>query len=356
MTTPTINCEYTQLGPLKVPRIFNGLWQLSSDAWGVTDVARTLGDMARYANKGLYAFDMADQYGPAESIFGDFRTSFSHSQVPVAATKWCVFANITPTRETVETAVRARLTALQATKVDLLQIHWGDYTGDYIGACQELASLQNEGLITTLGLCNMDCQRTEEICTALGSGVIVSNQVQFSLIDQRPLAGMVDVCAKHGLKLLTYGTLCGGFLSDKYLGASEPDFKSASLTPSQRKYLDVITSVWGTWSLFQDLLRILRTIGDRHSGASIASIATRWVLDQPSVGAVLVGTRLGVTSHLDDAHTIFALRLQDKDYADIDAVLAHSKGQEMITRIGDCGAEYRRRIEGVKYYSPEGHA
>lgn len=69
----------------------------------------------------------------------------------------------------------------------------------------------------------MDTERTDEICTALGEGVMISNQVQvrshpnsmdalahlhqFSLIDQRPTLGMADMCHKHGLKLLTYGTL-----------------------------------------------------------------------------------------------------------------------------------------------------
>lgn len=36
--------EYTHFGPLKVPRIFHGLWQLSSSAWSVTDVAHTRGE------------------------------------------------------------------------------------------------------------------------------------------------------------------------------------------------------------------------------------------------------------------------------------------------------------------------
>src|SRR6267142_1785150 len=30
--------------------------------------------------------------------------------------------------------------------------------------------------------------------------------IQFSLIDTRPLHGMADVCEKHNIKLLTYGT------------------------------------------------------------------------------------------------------------------------------------------------------
>jgi aryl-alcohol dehydrogenase-like predicted oxidoreductase len=56
-----------------------------------------------------------------------------------------------------------------------------------------------------------------------------------------------------------------------------------------RQYLDMIVKAWGTWALFQRLLRCLRGIADRHGGISIANIATRWVLDQPCVGAVLVG-------------------------------------------------------------------
>lgn len=45
-------------------------------------------------------------------------------------------------------------------------------------------------------------------------------QVQYSLLDRRPENGMADFCAQHGIKLLPYGVLAGGFLSDKYLGAS----------------------------------------------------------------------------------------------------------------------------------------
>ena len=45
----------------------------------------------------------------------------------------------------------------------------------------------------------------------------------------------------------------------------------------------------GRWALFQQLLAVLRKIGDRHGGASIANVAVRWVLDHPFVGAVLVG-------------------------------------------------------------------
>jgi aryl-alcohol dehydrogenase-like predicted oxidoreductase len=90
---------------------------------------------------------------------------------------------------------------------------------------------------------------------------------------------MADVCERHRVKLLAYGTLCGGFLADKYLNAPEPDLYSGTLTPSQRKYLDMILKAWGDWKLFQSLLAVLRGIGDKYGGLSIANIAIRWVLD-----------------------------------------------------------------------------
>lgn len=64
------------------------------------------------------------------------------------------------------------------------QLHWSDYSARaYIPALQHLHALQQppNRLVNALGLCNFDTARTDEICTALGPGVIVSNQVQVNL-------------------------------------------------------------------------------------------------------------------------------------------------------------------------------
>ncbi|KAI0958237.1 hypothetical protein AcV7_004110 [Taiwanofungus camphoratus] len=284
----------------------------------------------------------ADHYGSSEIIFGQFKQSSPDPERIVGATKWCVFRPTSPTRAVVEAAVQERLDRMQTTRVDLLQFHWQDYSDKgYITALRHLQDIQKEGKIATIGLCNFDAIRTDEICTELGPGAIVSNQVQFSLVDTRPLHGMADVCEKHNVKLLTYGSLCGGFLADQWLNESEPDLYSGKLTPSQRKYLDMIIKAWGDWSLFQSLLTVLRTIGDRHGGVSIANIATRWVLDHPCVGAVLIGARLGVSEHTDDNLKVFGFQLTEEDNAAIDAVLDQSNGSRLITTVGDCGAEYR---------------
>ncbi|PPQ81630.1 hypothetical protein CVT25_013602 [Psilocybe cyanescens] len=332
--------ETFRLGPFITPRIWTGLWQLSSNAWGSASVSKVRQGMARHVGMGYTAF--ADHYGSAELIFGQFRESLTSPEQIVGATKWCVFnKNVYPSRSFVQSAIEERMERMRTTSVDLLQFHWADYSDKgYITALNHLLDMKNEGTISAIGLCNFDAIRTDEICTELGPGAIVSNQVQFSIIDTRVLHGLADVCQKHGLKLLTYGTLCGGFLSDKWLGSPEPDLYSGDLTPSQRKYLDMIVKAWGSWELFQSLLSVLRMIGDRH-GRSIANIATRWVLDHSFVGAVIIGARLGLSEHPDENRKVFGFRLTPQDNAVIEAVLDRSNGRTIITSIGDCGAEYR---------------
>jgi aryl-alcohol dehydrogenase-like predicted oxidoreductase len=95
---------------------------------------------------------------------------------------------------------------------------------------------------------------------------------------------------------------------------------------------------WGGWSLFQELLVALRTIGDRH-GASVAAAALRWVLDRPAVAGAIVGVRLGVTEHRQDSARALSLRLDADDAATLERVLARANDLSRI--IGDCGDEYR---------------
>ncbi|KAF9511499.1 hypothetical protein BS47DRAFT_1373008 [Hydnum rufescens UP504] len=332
-----------------VPRIWIGLWQLSSPAWGTAPVSKIRAEMNRHFLRGFTTF--ADHYGSAEILFGKFRQSLAQNQpplptLPLCATKWCIFRALPVpyTRKIVEEAVRERMARTLSDSIDILQIHWQAYDDpSYLAVFRHLVDIKRQGQlpIGALGLVNFDTRRVDEICTTVGTGEIVSNQVQFSLIDVRPLYGMAEICLKHGVKLLTYGTLCGGFLSDKWLDQPQPDAYRDAITPSQRKYLDVILNAWGGWDLFQSLLSVLRMIGDRHGGLSIANVATRWVLDQPFVAAVIVGARLGVAEHRDDNARVFSFRLNQDDMKSISAVLARSNGRFLIRTMGDCGAEYR---------------
>src|SRR5262249_22755805 len=131
---------------------------------------------------------------------------------------------------------------------------------------------------------------------------------------------LIDRCREHDIHLLVYGTVAGGFLSDRWLGAPEPTppFENRSLT----KYKLIIDD-FGGWDLFQTLLRTLRRIADRH-GTDIASVASRTMLDRPMVAAVIVGARH--PEHLARNTALTALPLTPTDHAEIDVVLRERKG------------------------------
>ena len=198
-----------------------------------------------------------------------------------------------------------------------------------------MADLQTEGKIKHLALTNFD---TEHLKIIVDNGIkIVSNQVQFSIVDRRPEVAMIQFCQQHNIKLFTYGTVCGGLLSEKYLGQPEP--RGGQLdTVSLRKYKNMVDA-WGGWNLLQELLSVLKGIADKH-GVSIATVAVRYILDKPAVGGVIVGARLGISEHLEDNAKVFDLQLDDSDLKQIDEV--SNKSRDLFKLIGDCGDEYRR--------------
>ncbi|KAJ0426577.1 Aldo/keto reductase [Aspergillus carlsbadensis] len=332
---PEVIPETFTLDGLTLPRIFNGLWQLSSPAWGSASRSKMMAQFSSSVQRGFTAFDMADHYGDAEIIFGRYRSSSAYSDKMFAATKYCIFHPMTVTEEAVRANVSERCRRLNTDKIDLLQFHWQFYNDDqYVKALQYL---QADPRVKQLGLCNFD---TEHMRRVVDSGVkIVSNQVQFSLIDSRPTIKMASFCAQHEIKLLTYGTLLGGLLAEKWIGQPAPDLYSESTTPSQRKYYAMIRS-WGGWDLFQELLLALQGIARKHS-VSVSNVATRWVLDFPCVGAVIVGARMGVSEQSRENLASLGWCLDEEDRAGIEGILERSARREMFESMGDCGGEYR---------------
>ncbi|HZI70760.1 MAG TPA: aldo/keto reductase, partial [Nitrososphaeraceae archaeon] len=187
--------------------------------------------------------------------------------------------------------------------------------------------------IKHIGITNFDTKRMQII---IDSGLqIVSNQVQYSVIDRRPEVKMIPFCMEHNVSLLSYGTLCGGLISERYLGR-EPSTAELN-TLSLRKYKKMIDA-WGGWNLFQDLLSTLKRIAQKHN-VSIANVASRYILAKPAVAGVIIGVRLGIVDHRNSNMQVFNFSLDKLDCDAIDAVC--SKSNNLFEIIGDCGDEYR---------------
>jgi aryl-alcohol dehydrogenase-like predicted oxidoreductase/enamine deaminase RidA (YjgF/YER057c/UK114 family) len=316
---------------LSISRVLTGLWQVADmerDGRAV-DWDTMAAAMEPYAAAGLTTFDMADHYGSAEDVVGRYRQRPGARPVELL-TKWVPEPGPI-TREAVRTAVQRSLDRMQLDQLPLLQFHAWQYANPaWLDALFWLTELRAEGLVANLGLTNFD---TAHLRIALTSGIpVVSNQVCFSLLDQRAAGAMTELCLAHGVKLLAFGTVAGGLLSERWLGQPDP----ASLeTWSQMKYRRFVAEAGG-WEALQRLLRVLADVAGRH-GVSIANVACRYMMEQPAVGGIIIGARLGESAHVDETVRLATFALDDASRAEIATVV-----QSLRAIPGDCGDEYRK--------------
>jgi len=302
--------------------------------------------------EGYNGIDAADIYGPAELIVGEALNQWNKEPeqfrntklAPVSFTKYVPRLDLNISKTTIKNAIENSCNRMKVNCIDLLQFHWWDYDDlRWKNVIQTLASFcsnqdGSKQLIRVLGLTNFDTIRWRIMIEDMKLP-IATNQVSFSIIDQRPKQkGMIQFCKTHGLSLMCYGTLLGGFLSDNYLGKPLPTGSDLN-TSSKKKYIRFIKQ-WATWDLFQELLQVLHLIAVRHgSGYNISIVSQRFILDQECVAGILIGARLSISDHMEENKKVFELKLTPEDFDEIEKVVA--KGNMLP---GDCGDEYRYAI------------
>ena len=321
-----------ELAPgLEVPRILTGLWQVADMERGgrSLDPDRACAALGEYADAGFDVFDMADHYGSAESIAGRL-LAMPGRQNARAFTKWCPVPG-PMTRAAVGEGVGRSCERLGLKRIDLLQFHWWDYRHPgYIDAMTELLRLRQEGRIAHLGVTNFD---TDHLRLLVRHGIpVATNQVSFSLLDRRAAGRMSEYCRASGVRLLAYGTLAGGFLTDAWVGKPEPTQIADWSKSKYKRFIDAA----GGWQALQRILAAAQAIARKH-GVSVSNVAVRWVLEQEAVAAVIVGARLGESEHRADNLKIFGFSFDQSDRKTLAEALAGSRELP-----GDCGDEYRR--------------
>lgn len=318
---------------LDISRLVCGLWQVADMEKGGTtlDSECAADHLEAYVADGFDSFDMADHYGSAEIITGALLKRHAGSKRrPVAFTKWCPEPG-PMTRDIVRKGVHERLERLGVDCVDLLQFHWWSFEHPaWLDALHEMKAMQQEGLIRAIGVTNFDAAH---LALALADGIpVATNQVSFSLVDRRAAGDLSVLCKAKGVKLLAYGTLCGGFLSEKWLGKPEPRDIADWSKSKYKRFIDAA----GGWENFQALLAAANAVARKHN-VSISNVATRWVLEHESVAAAIIGARLGENEHRSDNLKIFGFDFDAEDYGLLEKAFA---GMTPIP--GDCGDEYRK--------------
>jgi len=295
-------------------RLIHGCWQLARGHGSGWDRSTAFAALDRVAERpGPLVLDGADIYTGVERLLGDWMAARpAHAGRVVVHTKFVPDLESLPSldRTYVRLVVERSRERLRADTLDLVQLHWWDFgVPGWVRAAEWLAELQGEGVVRHVGVTNFG---SRALCTLLDAGIpVVANQIQFSLLDRRPLKGLAGICRERGVSLLCYGTLAGGLLADGPGGSGAPD---PADNRSLRKYRLIVDEVGGLRALERARAELCAVAG--RAGVSMAEAAAAYVLAQPAVGAVIVGlSRRG--PDLDVA----GVRLRPADVARLEAAV-----------------------------------
>lgn len=315
--TATI-ARYPLLPGYSCARVINGGWQLATGhaLEKALDYSDAENAFETLLDHGFDTFDCADIYTGVEEFYGRIIRARRAAglSLPKIHTKFVPdlkdLAHID--RAYVERIITRSLSRLGVERLDMVQFHWWDYeVPGMVDAAGYLVELQEKGLIRAISTTNFNAENLRKLVDA---GIpVVTNQCQYSLLDRRPEKALVPLCRETGVKLICYGTVAGGFLSEKWLGVPQPDITKLE-NRSLVKYLLVIEDTLG-WEGYQTLLRILARMKE-ETGLSIAALATLYILGEPQVAAAVVGTRS--SRHVADTLTLAGCELSEDARRELD--------------------------------------
>lgn len=320
-----MSIERIEIAPgFSLSRIIKGGWQLSQGhSEGNKDHA--IEDMFSFVDQGITTFDCADIYTGVEELIGKFlaerKKRFGSISDVQVLTKFVPDFDILSriTKSHVEKVIDRSLQRLGVEQLDMVQFSWWSYSiPKWIETAHWLNELKQAGKIKLISGTNFNTQATRAM---VESGIpIATLQVQYSLLDNRPEKELIGLCKEKNIHLLCYGTVAGGFLSERWLGVAEPmpPYENRSMV----KYKLMIQE-FGGWELFQSLLKTLSQIADSHQ-VSLTNVATRYILERNQVGGVIIGAR--DSKHISENSKLFQFQLAPTDYKAIEKVVSQRKG------------------------------
>jgi len=295
--------EYRTLGSsdLKVSAITFGAWAIGGWMWGGTDVkAAREAILAAYDN-GVTTIDTAPAYGQglSEQIVGNVLDVVPRDRVQILTkyglrwdTKEGVYYFSTKDangkelrlhkfagRKGVLYECEQSLLRLKTDYIDLYQIHWHDPSTPIEETMEAVARLIEQGKVRYAGVCNYNVELLKQAKTVIP---IISNQVEYNMLERGIEKELVPYCLKENVGILAYSSMARGLLTGKF----SPDHKFAEGDHRAEHKLfkpHIIRRV-------NEFLNTLKPIAESHN-ATIGQIVLRWTIDQPGITSALAGAR-----------------------------------------------------------------
>ena len=267
--------RYIEVDGARLSVIGLGTWQFGSKEWGYgADYAN--GEAGRILQRaldlGINVVDTAEIYGRGESERIVGRALDGRRGEAFVASK---VLPIVPTASYVEKHGRASAQRLGISTIDLYQIHWPNPVLPVAQQMQGMKRLQQEGVITRVGVSNYSLAKWKAAEAALGSPVF-SNQVQYSLVARKPDRDLVPYAQQRDRLVIAYSPLGMGLLSGRY---------DADHVPNGSARLNNALFLPENLERARPLIDALREIAAAHE-ATPAQVALAWVVWHDHVVAI----------------------------------------------------------------------
>lgn len=217
-------------------------------------------------DKGINLFDTARMYGKSEELMG---MAFRGIREKVILCSKCrhlrdasgQLPDSAHLADMIRQSLKESLEALHTDYLDILMLHQADLEIlQHETVCRVFQDFQKEGSVRAIGASTYSVAESE---TAIRSGIWQVVQLPFNLLDQRQEA-VFGMAADQGVGLLVRSVLLRGMLSERGRHLQAP---LAEIEAHISKYTD--------WA--------------KNHQMELPEFATRFVLAQPQVAAVLVG-------------------------------------------------------------------
>jgi len=286
--------------------------------WGNPDHDACIAMVHAALDAGVNLVDTADVYADGESEVIVGKALKGRRDEVVLATKFWNPMGGGPnqrgaSRRWIMQAVEGSLRRLGTDWIDLYQVHRPDPDTDPDELLGALSDLVRQGKVRYIGTSTYPADLLVElqwVAERRGHQRVVSEQPPYSIFTRGIEASVLPACRRHGMGVIAWAPLNGGWLTGKYRRGAPPPEGSRGSRPSP--YFDP------THEAKLDAVEQLVALAD-EAGMSLTHLALAWVLEHPAMTSAIVGVK--AMEQLQDVLSLGSRRLPVEVLDRIDEVV-----------------------------------
>jgi aryl-alcohol dehydrogenase-like predicted oxidoreductase len=263
-------------------------------SWGNPDHEESIRIIHRALDAGLNFIDTADVYGRGESeeIVGKALAGGRRDDVVLATKVHGTMGDDVNqrgnSRRWIVREVEASLKRLQTDWIDLYQIHRPEPDMDIEETLSALTDLVRAGKVRMIGSSTFPASQIVEaqwVARDRGLQRFVCEQPPYSLLIRGVENDVLPTCLRHGMGVIPWSPLAGGWLSGRWRKGAEPPASGRAQRmparydlsrPENQRKLDAA-----------DALAVLAD----EAGLSLIHLALAFVINHPAITAAIIGPR-----------------------------------------------------------------